>query len=103
MGRNLDLPSNSLLKSGNLGRKVISQNSLARFFDISLILLAAPYVALVFFIIVILILVDSGRPVFFRQTRIGRYGRKFQLYKFRTMVENADEVLKNYLDQFPEL
>jgi lipopolysaccharide/colanic/teichoic acid biosynthesis glycosyltransferase len=103
MGRNLDLSSNSLLKSGNLGRKVISQNTLARFFDISLILLAAPYVALVFFIIVILILADTGRPVFYRQTRIGRYGRKFQLYKFRTMVENADEVLKNYLDQFPEL
>jgi lipopolysaccharide/colanic/teichoic acid biosynthesis glycosyltransferase len=103
MGRNFDLPSNSLIKSGILDRKVISQNALARIFDISLILLAAPYVLLAFFIIVILILVDSGGPVFYRQTRIGRYGRKFHLYKFRTMVQNADQVLQAYLDESPEL
>lgn len=103
MGRNIDLPSNSIVKSRTLGRKVVSQNSLARIFDILLILLAAPYVALVFFIIAILIVADSGRPVFYRQTRIGRYGRKFQVYKFRTMVPNADEVLQTYLEQSPEL
>jgi Undecaprenyl-phosphate galactose phosphotransferase WbaP len=103
MSRNLDLPSNSLLKSGTQSRKVISQNTFARIFDISLILLAAPYVALAFFIIVILIIADSGGPVLFRQTRIGRYGRKFKLYKFRTMVQNAEEVLQTCLDQSPEL
>lgn len=103
MSRNLNLPSNSLLNPGNLERKVISQNALARFFDILLILLAAPYILLVFVIIVILILVDSGGPVFFRQTRIGRHGRKFNIYKFRTMVQNADQVLQGYLDASPEL
>ena len=33
---------------------------------------------------------DSRGPVFFRQVRITSYGRKFKIYKFRTMVENAE-------------
>ena len=103
MAEKLDLPSKSLIKSGTMDRKVISQNTLARIFDISLILLAAPYIILAAVIIVMLILLDSGGPVFFRQTRIGRYGRKFQVYKFRTMLPNADQVLQDYLDKYPAL
>lgn len=37
-----------------------------------------------------MILVDSGAPVLFRQDRLGRNGRVFSMYKFRTMVEGAD-------------
>jgi lipopolysaccharide/colanic/teichoic acid biosynthesis glycosyltransferase len=33
--------------------------------------------------------VDSGFPVFFRQTRVGRGGRSFGMFKFRSMVKNA--------------
>ena len=46
---------------------------------------------------------DSRGPVFYRQRRIGRYGRSFHLYKFRTMVQNADQLLQTYLDKSPEL
>lgn len=35
------------------------------------------------------VLLDSGRPVLFRQTRIGLGGREFSMYKFRSMVVNA--------------
>jgi lipopolysaccharide/colanic/teichoic acid biosynthesis glycosyltransferase len=35
------------------------------------------------------IALESGRPVVFRQTRVGLGGREFQMYKFRTMVKNA--------------
>lgn len=35
---------------------------------------------------------DSEGPVFYRQERITQYGRKFRIYKFRTMVINADEI-----------
>jgi exopolysaccharide biosynthesis polyprenyl glycosylphosphotransferase len=35
---------------------------------------------------------DSGGPVFYRAARIGRKGRKFSCYKFRTMVTNADKL-----------
>ena len=41
----------------------------------------------------ILILLDSGRPVFFRQKRIGKEGTPFTMVKFRTMVVDAEERL----------
>ena len=36
------------------------------------------------------ILVDDGRPVFFRQQRVGEGGRRFRILKFRTMVRDAE-------------
>ena len=44
----------------------------------------------------------SGKPVFFTQMRIGRNGRPFRCYKFRTMVVNADAVLEDLLERDPE-
>ena len=45
---------------------------------------------------------DFG-PIFYSQTRIGKNGKKFKIYKFRTMLVNADEVLKKLLAENPEL
>ena len=42
-------------------------------------------------IIAIAIYVESGFPIFFRQTRMGHRGREFQLLKFRSMVQNAEK------------
>lgn len=58
-----------------------------------------------FWIIVpILIVIDSGWPIFFSHRRIGKGGIEFNLFKFRSMVQNADEILhrKNHelLDKF---
>ena len=44
-------------------------------------------------IVPFLILIDSGWPVIFTHTRVGKNGKDFQLYKFRSMVLNADEIL----------
>ena len=41
--------------------------------------------------IAILIKLDSPGPVFFRQVRVGREGKKFRMWKFRTMIVGADE------------
>ena len=37
--------------------------------------------------------VEDGGPIFFRQDRVGRYGRRFLIWKFRTMVVEADRLL----------
>ncbi|HLG30808.1 MAG TPA: sugar transferase [Candidatus Brocadiales bacterium] len=54
-----------------------------------------------FFIIAILIKIDSKGPVFFLQKRCGKDGREFNMYKFRTMVKDAEILkkgLKNEMD-----
>ncbi|MEM1169052.1 MAG: sugar transferase [Cyanobacteria bacterium P01_H01_bin.35] len=54
------------------------------------ILLAAPLLLF----IAALIYLDSPGPVFYKQTRMGLRGRHFKVWKFRTMVVNADQLIK---------
>lgn len=42
---------------------------------------------------------EDGGPVFYKQVRIGKNGRHFEMYKFRSMVPNADQLLKKLRDQ----
>jgi exopolysaccharide biosynthesis polyprenyl glycosylphosphotransferase len=49
-------------------------------------------------VIAVLILLDSGRPVFFRQRRAGKEGKPFTMLKFRTMVSDAEERLGELVD-----
>lgn len=44
----------------------------------------------VFAVVALLIKLDSAGPVFFLQERVGRHGRKFRIFKFRTMSLNAE-------------
>ena len=46
-------------------------------------------------VIMVLIKLESKGPVIFSQERVGRYGKKFKMYKFRSMVVNAEELKKN--------
>lgn len=46
----------------------------------------------VFVILAIAIKLDSPGPVFYKQERVTQYGKKFRIYKFRTMVNNADKL-----------
>ena len=50
-------------------------------------------------IIVLLIKLTSKGPVIFKQERVGLRGRKFYIYKFRTMVQNAEELKEKLLSQ----
>lgn len=43
-----------------------------------------------FVVIAVWIRIDSSGPVFFRQVRVGRHGRPFRIFKFRTMYEDAE-------------
>lgn len=51
---------------------------------------------------VALALARQGGPVLFTHTRIGRNGRRFKLYKFRSMVANADQVLEDLMTSSQE-
>lgn len=53
----------------------------------------------VFLCIAAAIKMCSKGPVFFKQARLGLHGRTFQIYKFRTMVDDAEERLKEVLDK----
>lgn len=83
-----------------------------------LLILFAP----VMLVVAVWIKLDSPGPVFFRQTRITQYGKEFSIFKFRTMVNNADKmgsavtiggdsritnvgnIIRKYrIDEFPQL
>ena len=66
-----------------------------RLLAIPLLLLAAPLLLA----ISLAILIDSGRPIFYRQRRIGFGGEEFEMLKFRSMVPNADAMLPELLAQ----
>lgn len=65
---------------------------LKRFFDIIMSLLLLIVLSPVFLILAIWIKADSKGTVFYRQERITQYGRTFRIFKFRTMVSNADKI-----------
>ncbi|HMO55844.1 MAG TPA: sugar transferase [Roseiflexaceae bacterium] len=64
--------------------------ALKRAIDIVLVVLAAPVVLLLSAGIALAIRLDSPGPIIFRQTRVGRNERPFTVYKFRTMVVDAE-------------
>lgn len=45
---------------------------------------------------------ENDGPIFYEQLRIGKNGKQFRIYKYRTMVMNADEKLGKYLAENPE-
>lgn len=63
-----------------------------RLFDIVVSALMLIILSPVFLILAIAIKLDSKGPVFYRQKRITQYGKEFRIFKFRTMVQNADKI-----------
>ena len=93
-----------------------------RAFDVLVCSVALVLVSPLLGALAVAVLLDSGRPVFFRQTRVGLNGRTFRLLKFRTMVVDAERLAPNvsatddprvtrsgrflrrwYLDELPQL
>jgi lipopolysaccharide/colanic/teichoic acid biosynthesis glycosyltransferase len=64
-----------------------------RVMDVTLCLLALPVALLFMAVCALLIRIDSPGPVIFIQERIGKGGRRFRIYKFRTMQHNLDDSL----------
>ena len=71
-------------KSPSLAAKLIFD----KLFSILLLLILSP----IFLIIAIAVRLDSKGPIIYKQQRITQYGRAFSIFKFRTMVVNADQI-----------
>lgn len=65
---------------------------LKRAFDIICSLIMIIILSPVLIILSVMIKLDSKGPVLFKQVRVTTYGRKFKIWKFRTMVNNADRL-----------
>ena len=67
-----------------------------RFLDLGVLFAAhiilLPLWVLLWVLIPLLIVIDDGHPVFYRQRRVGLHGKVFYLLKFRTMIRNADRM-----------
>jgi Undecaprenyl-phosphate galactose phosphotransferase WbaP len=81
----------------------LSAQLVKRSIDITTALAALVLGSPVFMALVLWVKLTSPGPVFYGHTRIGRNGRRFKAWKFRSMVTNADEVLQAHLDESPDL
>jgi lipopolysaccharide/colanic/teichoic acid biosynthesis glycosyltransferase len=72
---------------------MLSFETQKRILDIFVALLLSLMFLPVWIIVPLLILVDSGTPIFFSHKRVGQHGHDFHLFKFRSMIKDADELL----------
>lgn len=91
-----DLPSN--MKNDNVKRyyELLYRKRFSlfakRIFDLVVAILTFIILLPIFIIISIAIKIDSKGPVMFRQVRVTQYGKHFKIFKFRTMVVNAEKL-----------
>jgi Undecaprenyl-phosphate galactose phosphotransferase WbaP len=94
---------------GRLSGVLLKQNlldtrrmALKRIIELALTAACGVFLLLALLGFTIAIRLDSRGPAFFRQQRIGRGGRRFRIYQFRTLVLDAPERLEAYLAAHPE-
>jgi exopolysaccharide biosynthesis polyprenyl glycosylphosphotransferase len=68
------------------------QRLVKRFFDLAFTICILPICILIMGLIALMIWLEDKGPVLFKQKRVGENGRLFQMYKFRSMVINAEEL-----------
>lgn len=78
----------------------IYATSVKRSFDLLVTIMLAPFALAIVSVLALLVCRDGG-SVFYCQPRVGKNGQTFKLWKLRTMVPNADEQLRIYLDSNP--
>ena len=65
-----------------------------RILDISVVLLTSPFWVPIMLLVSLAVVVTSSTPVFFVQLRTGKGGKRFRMYKFRSMVKDAEQLKK---------
>lgn len=84
-----------------IGARSFYSRFLKRPLDLVAVILTAPIV-LPLVIILALVILGHGEKPFYTQSRVGRSGRSFRLWKLRTMVDDADQRLAEYLAADPQ-
>ena len=74
----------------------INYMSVKRVFDLVISTIGLIILSPIFLILAIIVKLDSKGPVFFAHTRYGKNGKKFKMYKFRTMYENAQDMINDF-------
>ncbi len=84
--------------------KSAANELLRRSFDMLFSLFALLLLSPILLLIAIAIkIISPGGPIFFGHKRIGKDGKFFHVYKFRTMVPNAEKILREWLEKNPEI
>jgi len=108
---NINFLNSNILEYSNIRRNTIQiQNKLLikrnlfikNSFDKITLLFILPFFAIIHLIIGIVIKLNDGGRIFFKQKRLGKDGKVFEVYKYRTMVENGNEILEEYLKKYPD-
>lgn len=76
------------------------RNGVKRVLDVGSVLLAAPVIVPLVAVIAAVVATDGGQP-FYRQDRVGKDGKTFRMWKFRSMVRDADSRLESHLAANP--
>ena len=63
-----------------------------RFIDLIVALIGFPFFCIAFMFVAPAIIIDDGLPIFYNAKRIGRNGKLFKMYKFRSMKNNAPDI-----------
>lgn len=87
-----DMQNDAVRPYYELLRRKVGSLLVKRFFDIVMSILLLTVLSPFFLIVTLFIKVDSEGPIFYRQERITQYGKVFKIFKFRTMVINADKI-----------
>jgi Undecaprenyl-phosphate galactose phosphotransferase WbaP len=90
----LELRQNLLYRRNIIAKRIL---------DLVILVLTLPVTLTAGTLIAAAVWLDGGRPIFFGQDRLGKGGRPFRAWKFRTMVRDADAVLKRALQEDADL
>lgn len=90
----LELRQNLLYRRNILAKRVL---------DLVILVLTLPVTVAAGTLIALAVWLDGGRPIFFGQDRLGKGGKEFRAWKFRTMVRDADAILRRALQDDADL
>jgi lipopolysaccharide/colanic/teichoic acid biosynthesis glycosyltransferase len=93
----------SILRLQGTSVPTLTEGTSKRLFDIVFSLAVLIFCSPLYLILAILIKISSPGPIFYAQKRVGKDFQTFHCVKFRTMVNNADQVLETMLEQCPKM